>query len=1279
MKPFFSVIPVVLSSTGDVFEKPAAYSTGIDPEKDLIPIDYNGVMSGIRDLSEDASFRRYSLLNKLINNEPKLRTAASNMYAQLTNMYNVLKSKQRGVDNITQVIDADASAGGIRATVQSLKEQVPQTSKMLRKMVETLFKNLATDSVSINRTLVDTEEEYNARIKRSAKTVTGMLVSMDSTFANAAYAQAQAMKRSAGTLQSQFTPEIQSTQQSVNGVLSAIQRTSQKANGGASKLSLALSDAAEMPLEIESTHQTSLSAVTSQLQRLLNSQQDKAEKTINTASDHAITKVESSGMKMAKSVESLLNQIQSQLLSNVSAIEADASKMSKKVSKDAGRWNKKMIGSLTAVQGATSTNLTSIQSRSEKVQVDSSQLATDSQNMLNQFDGSISRLSSDFAVDTSKLGQAIPGHMQGVLTEAVRLASSVNTDMANELSRQNTGIGSILETADSVSSSFGSVVEKPINSFKRTHSDTVYRMGANLKSAESLVDENSQFISANLDKAIGEHTDRLDNLNALMSGGIDELKSVVAESEDANQSGLEELRMNMNKKSVDRFGDIIERLRGNVDGSSAGLGDFLSSVMSPNNERTQTELGQLTSLLSTLLTAGQVTEDARSNVWSSAISQHKNRLGKLRDMGNKVSHLWGTNSAMIDLVKSNATEAISGLKNFLRQESAKQVVSDSDYARSSLSTIKRLLDNSVVEFWNRENMSGIAVANVSSKVENAASLLTQLKGVTDKGVSRLGSFAVSLGAQIESQRKQDLKESGLDMDRFQKNLMDSLRGRVVTEADAGLSEITATANSNNNRSSVVKDLMNSLKAHMTSLENDMTVAANVNDRRVADTDRSVGLVAAKVNDIRVNMESSFKSLHERIEDEIVSKSASLNETERELNSQLGTLETSITKSGETLQRNLLMYQGKIEQIIAQIKSYMNLSSAADELAIRNGIAKELGMVNSSAVQFASIRDGVNDRMKNIQTSQKGRKNMNSKILSDLIDSAESLAREKQIASVSNRERLVATGLVVDASANALRNLVGTNSKELENAITESKRKTERNIKSLNGAEMKRYSQISERSRDIAAKARSDYVSQLDKMSGLDDNIALTSKQLAAVIGNSNSTLADISTSVMNHMDLTVATQAKLNTESSKRIASIGDVMGIFSSVITGFVDEVERGMRTIISDMDSIDSWSAKKMEEMRTRSADELTWLKSGIDRVKEQFSAEIESEKTVQDSLMAGLIKNNEEIAKIESQYEDEARDVHDRVQEEREKVKSFGPFQMNKVRSWINERRRNTLRRK
>ena len=1279
MRLIVFMVTVPSLSRGDVFEKPSAYSTGIDPAKDLIPQDYNGVMSGINDMSEDASFRRYTLLNKLINNEPKLRTAASNMYAQLTNMYNVLKTKQSGVDNITQVIDADASAGGIRATVSSLRDQIPQSSKMLRKMVDTLFKNLATDSMSINRTLSDTEEDYRARIKRSADTISAMLVSLDTAFARSAYAQANAMKRSAGELQSQFAPEIQSTQYLANGVLAGIRKTSERTNKGVSKISLGLSDASEMPMEIETSHQSSLSAVTAQLQQLLNKQQDQAQKSISTVSDRSMMNVEKSGMKMAKSVENVLNQIQSQLIANVTTIESEAAKKSKQISQDAGRYSRKILGNLSGVQGEVRSNLTAIQSWSDKVQTDSVEVVTDSRNMLNEFDESISRTSSDFTVDSGKLAQSIPSHIQGVLGEAARVASSVNRDLTNELSRQNSGIASLVDTADSVASTFGAVIETPMVDLQRSLSDSMYRSGANIKTAKSLADQNTQLVSANVDAAVDEHGQRLSNLNALMSGGIEELRGVISESGDSNSAGLDEIRTKINSKSSEAFMNILEKVHGQNTDSNEALSEFISTVMTPNRDRTEAELGQLASGLSSLLTSKQSIADTQSKVWNSAMRQHKNRLGKMKQLGNDVSALWDRNGAIVDSIKSNASEVLGRLKNFIRETSANELVSNSEFAKSGLDRIRRLLDSSIADFWTHDNSTGAAVAQIGAKIDGASSALAQLRGYTDKGVAKVGSVAASLVARLESQRKDDLKQSKVDVGRFQKNLISSLRDRVVRETDAGLSEVVSVANSNKKRSNVVKDLMTKLKSHVSEIEKDFVVASNVNGRRVADTDRAIGLVAGKVNEIRGSMESSFGDMQREIQDQIMEKSNALNVTEHELNGQLGKLEEAVNASSETLEKNLLMYQGKIEGIINQIKSYMNLSSAADELAIRNGIAKELAAINSTAVQFAAMRSGVDDRMAASKSGRISRELSNSQILGNLIGAAEGVAGQKKIAEESNREKLIAVGLDVDAKANALRSLVTTGTSAIENSIAESRRKNDAKLKSAKGVELKRYSQIEEKSRDVAEKARSEFFSQVGKMAGFDDNIALTSKQLEALIRNSNSTLSDISTSVMNHMDLSVATQARLNEDSHKRIASIGDVLGIFSSVITGFVSEIELGMRTIMSDMDAIDSWSAKKMGEMKTRSEDELGWLKSGIEKVKDKFSAEIEAEKTIQDSLMAGLLNNNETIAQIETRYQAEAKAVHDRIVQEEQRVRSFGPSQINKVRQWMNNKKRSVLSKK
>lgn len=1274
---FFLLFVLTNGAKPDVFEKAGTFSSGIDPDKDLIPQDYDGVMSGIRDRSEEASFRRYTLLNSLINNEPKLRAATSNMYAQLTNMYSVLKSKQSGVDNITQIIDADASAGGIRATVQSLKDQIPQASKMLRKMVETLYKNMATDAGSINQTLSDTEEDYRARIGRASETVSAYLRSMDSQFAQSAYAQSLAMRRSANMLQSQFSGEIQSSQQDANKVLSSIRSTSNKTNLGVSKLSIALSDAADIPREIESSHQSSLAAVTAQMQQLLNTQQDKAEKSISSVSDNSVSKVEASGMKMAKSVEKLLNQIQSQLVSNVSSIESDAAKVAKKISQDAGRWNKKVIGNLDYTKRDVNSKLLSIQSDSQRVQSDSSKFVSDTSGFLSSADTEVKGTDSSLAIDSAKLRHLIPAHMHGVLTEATKVASGIGADVTDELVSQNRGIGSIVDTATAEGDSISSMMEKPVLTLKRRLSDSGYKMSANIDTANSLVDKNTEVVTARVNSAVTDHSDRLANLNALMSGGIDEVKSVISESGEANQQELQDVRTRLRRKSSEGFSNILDKLK-DVS-SDDSLREFVTGIKQPSNERMQGEMARLSSLLSNLATSRETIADSQSNVWKLSTREHDGRMRKLTGIGNQVNKMWTRSEGLIDSIKANASEAISSFKSTIREKSTNELLSNSQFATLSLSTIKRILDGSLAQFRNRENETGVAMSNLSSSVSNAGTILNQIRTDAHKDVSRLGSFVSSLTAQVDSERKSDLKQTQKDISKFQSNLLDTLRDQIKAETDGQLSDVVATSDANKKTSDVMKALLAALKAHMLTIDKDLNLASVEKNKRDSDTNMAVSRIAGKVNEIRGDMESSFKQLSERVEGKIEEKSAYLNSTERELNAQLGELKSDITKSGDVLEKNLVMYQGKIEKIISQIKSYMNLSSTADELGIQNGIARELAAVNKTAIEFAKIKAGVQDRASELKHRQLNRTSANGKVLGNLISAAESAAGGKVDLAEANRKRLIAVGLRVDESANALRHFVEKGSLTMDDTISKSKKENELKLRSLKGERVKKYNSLELKAKEFADQSRKQFVNQLGKMSGLDDDILLTSKQLYSLMSNSNATLSDISTTVMNHMNMSVETQARLNNEKNKRVASIGDVMEIFGSVISKFIDEIDSGMRTVMVEMEAIDSWSKKKMGEMRIRGGDELEWLKSGITKVKDKFSAEMEAQRTIQQSLMTGLVRNNEQIAKIESEYKQEAIKVNEKVSKMASEVKAFGPKEINRVREWIIERKRRELKRR
>ena len=191
------------------------------------------------------------------------------------------------------------------------------------------------------------------------------------------------------------------------------------------------------------------------------------------------------------------------------------------------------------------------------------------------------------------------------------------------------------------------------------------------------------------------------------------------------------------------------------------------------------------------------------------------------------------------------------------------------------------------------------------------------------------------------------------------------------------------------------------------------------------------------------------------------------------------------------------------------------------------------------------------------------------------------------------------------------------------------------------------------------------------MDALDDDVLMTSKQLAELLNAANADVNDISTSAMYQLNLGMETLAKLNKAENRKVASVGDVMNAFSSVVVSYIGETRAAMNRVMSDLGLIDKVNKKKLSELNVRTNDEVTWITTGVNSTRDSFQMNVQQERVVQDGLMKAVEGASNRLAKIRNNDRIDMDAIADKVAELKRGIKEQGEREIAKVRKWIASR--------
>ena len=1268
--PVFSLISAVFAETGprgSVFGDQTVNKL----QDGLVPQSYNSVMQGMKDRSEEGTLKRYKLQKQLIEKEPPLAEALDTAFQQLVEAHDKLIDMQGAVTNQTIVIDADSSAGGLTATSRALMSEVPDTQKLMNKVMTQLFQALQRDSRVINESLSETEDDYRARMKSSSQTIAAMLAKQDRVFAAMAYSQEQAMRSAADKLQSQYSSELTTQQTEAQKALSKIKQVSDAIGKQSSRVSAALSDAEEMPKKITALHKAKLADAQTQFEQTLTDYQKKAEAGISDSADFSMTAVQNMGMKLSKSFQAELDGVQADLQAKLSGVGKLVSTQSKAISKSVQTSAIKTTNALRQVESASKKEIQNIDKKSTVATSDSVKVAQDSKAVLDQLGSMLDVARQRFTTGLGTAQAAVPAKLQGTLQGLLSGEKGMNADVTQSLLRVNNGVGYIAQFTDSQVSRLGANLDTKLSVSRGQIANRGVDVKGRIDKLSGQVDRNGRDVSANTAVAVGSRRQSLQGIVTTMGGSIDDLASLLGDSSKEAKDKVAAMRNELLGLNSDTLQGVLGKVKELTDGSNDQLQEFLRSVVGPDSELTDEQFSQMAALLSTLLGVQERLGSEQDGLMSQAKSGHLARTKKLGTIAERIKAASVDNIGRAKQIGANADGKLALLKSQLAHTSMTEAERARKASMDGMSTIDALFGNVDSNFRRIHQSVAESVAGVGSNLDAASKQLNRLTVVSAQSLGDLTANALTIISQSEKGQGQDLTDAKNSIASLKSRFVDSFKRNAVATTDKALADVFAKLDAADKEGGVVKTYVGSLQDSLKRVKTDLSVASNYNADKAAEFRGKIADANRQLAVVRSDVETQLTATISDFQKQLTDKETFLNSTNVDLNSQLTKVQDLVKEAQARLRANLYLYQSRIDDIVNQIRSYMNLSSNADELAIAHGISTQLAGVNTTEVQLASLRAGVEGKLDDMRTKRASELDGHRAIVGDLIDGVVGVEATAEQSRLNGMAGLTAVGLQVDSSTQALRTALANAKAKMQSAIDRGQTAAQEAIKKNEAAQSATLAGLQSKSADVEAQSRKRFLENAYKMDSLNDDLYLATKQLSQLLTNANGTIDDISTTAMNHMNLGVETLARLNENANRKVASIADVMNAFSSVVVTFVNETDYSMRRVMGQLDAIDSVSGTKLAEIKQRAQHEVDWVGSNLNSTVDKFRLNVAQERAVQEGLKKALLESASKLKTIKAKEAADVAEVADEINRLKEGIATRGQAEITKVRHWIANR--------
>jgi hypothetical protein len=1247
-----------------------AIQEALDPANQ-IGDDYHSVMAGLTDYSEEANLRRYRLQLLLIDREPKLRAALQAMFAKLAAMYTDMQNVRNAVAKQTTVIDADASAGGLYAASRELIAEVPETQKLMNKVFGDLYKSLVKDGKAINESLSTVEDDYRARIDASGKIITALLAKLDKDYASKAYSQELAMRQAVSNLQDKSLASLKQQEQQTNKTRDLISKVSQSISDSTAQVADIISQFSLMPAQIQNLHKQQVAALQTDFQKTLSDAEATAEKTIQKNVDDSLAGMQTQGMRIAQQFQRDVTATQSRITQKLSDVQDMVNRETTNIRRGINVTVAQISGQVDQIQANATRNINQIGKRSDILTGDAIKTASDSRDLLTELSNKLGMSRQDFIAALGQVKAGLPKKLQSVLQKMLSVNQGMNADIIQELLRENGGIAYIGQFTDDQLAKLGIALDSKISKTQTGIANQGFTAKSIIDRLMGSIDQNNRQTATDTTLAVGKSQQSLQAILSSMGGSIDDLMALLGDTNSNSQAAMAQIKQSLLAMNSDSLMSVLARLKQLSSDNSDQMENFVKLVVGPDNHLTESQFQQIASMLTTLLALEQSIEEEQNHVMQSLQKGQAATAANISDISDRIQSATSSALGLAHQIGATSEGRLAALKALLSSKSMKASQEAQESASTSLNTIDSMFAHLDAIARGIHQSVSQSIANTGSDLDQAGRQLTSLGQNSAEAVNALSAQALSIVNSAEKQQGLDFSTAKASIEKLRKDFISTFKQQAVVTTDAALAEVRARLQNATQQESAVKEFVASIEDGLKRIKSDIQITGKYSDSQSAVLKSRISQAEQRLAQINVEIKSGMATTIDAFQKKLADKEAYLNATGEDLNSQLAHVKDLVKKAQNQLRKNLQMYQTKINSIISEIRGYMNLSSTADELAISHDIANQLAAVNATSIQLANIRSGIQESLGNMKQRFNDTANRSTRTMAHLMQSAASVSQSASDSRIANLKRLTAVGLSVDNQANSLRTSLLKATKDMQSQIIVEKNATAARISQVESDQATRLARIQRDASNVETQARKRFIDNLNKIGGLNDELGLTTKQLAQLLDNANATIDDISTSVMSHMDLGYQTLYNLNKAENRKIASVQDVLSAFSSVVLMFLNETELSMNRAMNDMNLLDSSSKKKLGVIQSRSNDEANWLGNNLNATVEKFTLSLEQERAVQEGLKHALENSKRKLIAVRQREDDDIASITGQIGALETKIRQGGQSQIAKVRRWIANR--------
>jgi hypothetical protein len=1174
--------------------------------------------------------------------------------------------------NISTLMYADATAGGIVASARAIHAQIPATQQLLSKTMEKQLKSIQTDSNAIKNAVMNVESQYRTRIKAMADTVSSMIAQQDSLFARLAAQQARAMARTSQTLQSSSLRSLSGIQSNISATVKLASSVAQQSMSGVGTARVALGDVQDSLGEIESQYSGAMNQAVGDVQSTLNAQTDSADMKLTKASTDASASIQTSAMQAGTQLSQQLDKLDRNASLSVGKLVDNTTKVTAGLQKSADKTASSTQNALNQATNALSRSVDGVDSQSQLITSDQLKVSQDMQGMLQKQQAISSSAGSGFTTDMAKMMALIQSQMGGVAGQAKSVSQDVVGGTSDESVRLSKALSYLLSQASAGTNSMSAGAQSQLAAQQKAQADLIAQRNAQIGGAGDQLNSALSDASRAAMKGSGALGDRISGMGSTYGGSIDALMATLTDSSSSGSQGLSQIAGALGGKASDAFSSIIETLRGVNNGGVDAQEDFLNTVMGPSRDNSAKGMSQVQALVKAL--SGQL--DSQSGGQQDTLSMLRalqaNSSGQISGASQTLNHLRALNGQLGDSVSAAGQSGLADARSRMLASLMAQLNGAKNQSADGLARINQLMGSmiggSVGDTMNQVGQTmAVAGANLDAGNQNFAAVeRDQLKSL-----SGLSSMAASLLGDSSNAGLAQKGETEASLANAKTNIIAKFKEIAANTTNTDLGKVMQDLIKQGNDTAIVQFLVGDVQTAMQRINTDAMVARDTNDKKRAEFEAYVASTQAELQKAQADIVTQMNGAISQVQQALTDKMDLIQSSQGDMNASLNDIKAKVEQAQKTLGANLAVYREKLDGIIGQIRSYMNMSADADNLAIRNDIAKQMGKVNATEVAIASanaaVQQGLADRSKGRASTGSATFNIVDGVISGAMETESSVSD----AHLGQAEQLLAVAANVDASATELDGSVKSAASLMENGIAASSDKASKAILTGEADQAKNVGQLNDRAADVAKQSRKNFVSSLEKMGAVDDDTLRVSKQLQTLLGNADGAITDVSETSMSHLDLSVNTMVKLNQAEVRKVASVSDVMQAFSAVIVGFLNETENTMSTIMNELNSVDTASKAKLKEIDTRSKDEMNWVNTGLNTTTDAFNQAVAQEQIIQSGLKMQLMQDEKDFKASEAAKNSEPSDIQDQVTALKQKVSQHQTSQLSKVRSWIASR--------